>query len=226
VAVGIELGRSGKLLYRPPLVIGYSLCLTEEAVMADLSDDARRAILMAATLLTGHKRRRFQAEMVHAYCSGSARLAETTFGWGRDAVRTGLNELRSGIRCVEAFESRGRKATEELCPALEGHVRRLVDPHAQADPTFRTPFAYTRVTAKAVRDALLAVPELAGKVPTRQTVGDILNRLGYRLRRVQEARPQKRFPRPTPSSPTSRRPGPRPRPTRTRGGSPSTPRRR
>ena len=184
--------------------------------MADLTDDARRAILLATALLTGHKRRRFQAEMAHQYCRGSARLAETTFGWGRDAVHTGLNELRSGIRCVEDFESRGRPTTEDLHPALEGHIRRLVDPHAQADPKFQTPFAYTRVTARAVREALLAVPELAGKVPSRQTVGDILNRLGYKLRRVQKARPQKSSQRPTPSSPTSRRPASRPQPTRTR----------
>lgn len=184
--------------------------------MAELTDDGRHTILLAATLLTGHKRRRFQAEMAHTYCGGSARLAETTFGWGRDAVHTGLNELRSGIRCAEAFGLRGRKPTEELCPGLEGHVRRLVDPHAQADPKFQTPFAYTRVTAKAVREALLAVPELAGAVPSRQTVGDILNRLGYRLRRVLKARPEKKSPRPMPSSPTSRPPAPRPRPTRTR----------
>ncbi len=183
--------------------------------MADLTDDARRAILLAATLLTGHKRRRFQAEMAHLYCGGSARLAETTFGWGRDAVHTGLNELRSGIRCAEAFDRRGRMTTEQRHPALEDHIRRLVDPHAQADPEFQTPFAYTRVTAKAVREALRAVPELVGKVPTRQTVGDILTRLGYELRRVQKTRPQKSSPRPTPSSPTSRRPAPRPQPTRT-----------
>ncbi|WP_227254597.1 hypothetical protein [Frigoriglobus tundricola] len=48
--------------------------------MADLTDDARRAILLAATLLTGHKRRQIQADTAHAYCRSSARLAETTFG--------------------------------------------------------------------------------------------------------------------------------------------------
>lgn len=63
-------------------MIGYNEGLTEEPVMADLTDDTRRAILMAATLLTAHERRRFQAEMTHAYCGGSARPAETTFGWG------------------------------------------------------------------------------------------------------------------------------------------------
>jgi hypothetical protein len=196
--------------------IGYKWCLTEEAVMANLTDDTRHAILLAATLLTGHKRRRFQAEMAHQYCGGSARLAETTFGWGRDAVHTGLNELRSGIRCVEAFDGRGRQATEQQHPEVEGHIRRLVDPHAQADPKFQTAFAYTRITAKGVREALLAVPELAGKVPTRQTVGDILNRLGYKLRRVVKARPRKKWPRRTPSSPTSTTPASNPPPTRTR----------
>ena len=184
--------------------------------MAALIDDVVPTILLAATLLTGHKRRRFQAEVALRYCGGSARRAESAFGWGRDAVRAGLNELRSGIRCVEAFGDRGRKTTEALHPELVGHVRRLVDPHAQADPKFQTTFAFTRVTARAVREALLAVPELAGKVPCRQTVGEVLDRLGYRLRRVLKARPAKKSPRPTPSSPTSRRPGPGRRPTRTR----------
>ena len=184
--------------------------------MAALANDVIPMTLLAATLLSGHKRRRFQAEIANTYCGGSARHAETTFGWGRSAVHTGLNELRSGIRCQDAYELRGRKTTEELHPALEEHIRRLVDPHAQADPKFQTPFAYTRITAKAVREALLAIPELAGHVPSRQTLGDILNRLGYRLRRVQKARPQKKCPRPTPSSPTSRRPASRPRPSRTR----------
>jgi hypothetical protein len=159
--------------------------------MSAIASDLLQTIRRAATLRTGHKRRRFQAEMALPYCDGSARHAETTFGWGRDAVHTGLNELRSGIRCVDAFGLRGRKPTEECDPALEGHIRRRVDPHAQADPTFQTPFADTRITARAVRDALLAIPERAGPVPSRQTVGDILNRLGYRLRPVLKARPEK-----------------------------------
>src|SRR5205085_1683328 len=104
--------------------------------------------------------------------------------------------LRRGVRVAGAEGDRGTP------PEWEGHLRRLVDPHAQADPTFQTLFAYTRVTAKAIRDALRAIPERAGKVPSRQAVDDIPNRLGYRLRRVLKARLQKGCPRPTPSSPT------------------------
>lgn len=176
--------------------------------MEALREDTVNTILSAAKLLTGYRRRQFQAEMAVKYCNGSARRAETLFGWGRAAVETGLNECRTGIRCLDAANCRGRKRTEERCPKLEEYVHRLVDPHAQADPKFQTTLAFTRVTAKAVREALQAEPELQGSVPCRQTVGRVLNRLGYRLRRVLKARPEKKFPRRTRSSPTSTPPEP------------------
>jgi hypothetical protein len=188
----------------------------EETAMIALTEDVIQTIQSAAKLLTGHQRRRFQAETALKYCNGSARQAEKVFGWGRAAVDTGLHELRTGIRCLDAYELRGRKKSEDLCPQLLDHIHRLVEPQAQADPKFQTPFAFTRITAKAVRDALQAVPELQASVPCRQTVGQVLNRLGYRLRRVFKTRPEKKFPKPTRSSTTSKAPVPRRRPTRTR----------
>ena len=190
--------------------------LKEETAMAALTEDVIQRIQSAAKLHTGHKRRRFQAETALKYCNGSARQAEKVFGWGRAAVDTGLNELRTGIRCLDAFEWRGRKKSEELCPELIDHVHRLVEPQAQADPKFQTPFAFTRITAKAVRDALRAVPELKDAVPSRETVGELLNRIGYRLRPVLKTRPEKKSLKPMPSSKTSKPPVSRPRPTRTR----------
>ena len=71
--------------------------------MSALTEDVLQAILSASTLLTGYKRRQYQAEMAEKYYHGSARLAETTFGWGRAAVETGRNERRSGIRCPDAY---------------------------------------------------------------------------------------------------------------------------
>jgi hypothetical protein len=184
--------------------------------MTPLTNDVIQTIQSAARLLTGPRRRQFQAETTLRYCDGSARQAEVVFGWGREAVSTGLNELRTGIRCLDACHLRGRKKTEELCPEIEGHIRRLVDPQAQADPKFQTALAFTRITAKAVRDALLAIPELTGRVPSRQTVGDVLNRLGYRLRRVLKTRPEKKSPRPMPSSKIFKTPESDRQPTRTR----------
>jgi hypothetical protein len=181
--------------------------------MSTLTEDTIQTIRSAGKLLTGYRRRQFQAEMAVKYCDGSARRAEALFGWGRVAVETGLNERRTGIRCLDAAKQRGRKRTEERCPKLEAHIHRLVDPQAQADPKFQTTLAFTRITAKAVQEALQAEPELQGSVPCRQTVGRVLNRLGYRLRPVLKARPEKKFPKPTPSSPTSMQPAPAPRTT-------------
>jgi hypothetical protein len=93
---------------------------------------------------------------------------------------------------------------------LVEEIQRIVEPQAQADPKFQTAFAFTRMTAKAVRDELLKNEELRSRVPSRQTIGEILNRLGYRLRRVLKTRPEKKFPRQTTSSPTSAPAGRRP----------------
>ena len=54
--------------------------------------------------------------MAIKYCRGNPRRAEQVFGWGRDAVNTGLNELRTGIRCVEDYSTRGRRKSEEQQP--------------------------------------------------------------------------------------------------------------
>lgn len=189
-----------------------------------LTDETIATIQLAARKLTGFERREFMAEMALRYCDGSARKAETMFGWGRVAVNIGLNEKRTGIRCLDNFQACGRHKTEVQTPQLAKEIKRIVEPHAQADPKFQTTLAFTRITARAVRNELLKDEELKVVVPSRQTVGEILHRLGYRLRRVLKARPEKKFPRPTPSSPTSTPVGQRPARTTRRCEFPWTPR--
>lgn len=169
-----------------------------------LSASALQDIRLAAKKLTSFKRREFQAEMAVKYCNSSARLAETRFGWDRSTVAKALGEKRTGIRCVDNYSQRGRKRTEELKPEIQQAIVKLAEPTAQADPKFQTTLAYTRVTAAAVRAELLKDPKLAQHVPCRETVGAILNRLNYRIRPVKKTDPEKRFPRPTRSSPTSK----------------------
>ena len=103
--------------------------------------------------------------------------------------------------------ARGNKLTEEKLPHLAQDSRELVDPHSQIDPKFQTRFVYTRITAKAVRQALIEVKGYRDdELPHQHTIGQILNRLGYRLRRVQKTKPQKKFLKPMPSLPMSERP--------------------
>ena len=102
-------------------------------MLTELTESVRETIRSAARKLTGFRRRQFQAETAIKYCQGKPRRAEQVFGWGRDAVNTGLNELRTGIRCVDDFSTRGRRKTEERQPELVREIHALVDPHSHLD---------------------------------------------------------------------------------------------
>ena len=150
-----------------------------------ITDDLIASLRSASGKLTGHRWRRFQAEMALKYCGGSPRKTEDVFGWRRTTVALGLNELRTGMRCLDNTSARGRKKTEEKHPEIAQRIEAIVEPTAQADPKFQTRLAYTRITAERVRDELCKDEMLGEVVPSRQTVGEILGRMGYSLRRVQ-----------------------------------------
>jgi hypothetical protein len=57
---------------------------------------------LAASQMSGPKRRAFEAEMALKHCGGNPLLAETLFGWGRQTVALGLAERRTGILCLGA----------------------------------------------------------------------------------------------------------------------------
>jgi len=162
--------------------------------MTRLSEQHITTIKDAAKKLTGSKRRAFQAQVDIDYLNSNPRLAEKTFGWDRKTVALGLNEVRTGIICVDNFKARGNKKTEVKKPQLEADIIALAEPKSQTDPKFQTAFKFTRITAKGMREALIADKGWkAEDLPCAKTIGNILNRLGYRLRRVQKAKPLKKI---------------------------------
>lgn len=166
--------------------------LWETYAHASLTPSQIHDLRLAAAKMTGATRRAFQAEMTLKYCHGSARLAETVVGWSREAVEVGLAEHRTGITCLGAHAAfSGRKRWEEQYPEAAEVLRQLAEAHAQQDPTFRTTLAYTRLTAKAAREALRAHGVAVEHLPSASTMAAVLHRLGYRLRKVLKAKPQK-----------------------------------
>src|SRR3954447_4902255 len=150
-------------------------------------------IRSAARRLKGHQRRLFQAEVATQLCGGSARVAERRFGWGRDAVATGLHEADRGIRCVEDFSARGDRPCEEKAPQLAADIRALVEPHTQADPELKSPRRYTNLSAAEVLQALQSQKGYTdAELPKERTMRNILNRMNYRLKRIQKAKPLKK----------------------------------
>src|SRR6266566_1582963 len=149
---------------------------------------------LAASKMTGAARCALQAEMTLQYCRGSSRLAETLLGWSREAVEVGLAEHRTGLLCLGAQSAlSGRKRWEEKEPEAAEALRQLAEAHAQQDPTFRTTLAYTRLTAAAAREALQAHGIAVEQLPSPSTMAEVLNRMGYRLRKVLKAKPQKKI---------------------------------
>ena len=128
------------------------------------------------------------------YLDGNIWKAEKVFGWSHHTVALGLNELRTGITCLDNFSARGNRKTEAKFPELEADIRALAEPESQTDPKFQSPFLYTRMTAKAVRQALIDQKGWTDEeLPHVNTIGEILNRLGYKLRRVQKTKPLKKI---------------------------------
>ena len=146
-------------------------------------------IRSAAQRLTGHQRRLFLAEVTAQLCDGSPRQAERRFGWGRDTVAKGLHELRRGVRCREDFAARGRQRSEDKDPRLAAVIRAIVEPHTQADPELKSSRRYTNLSAAEVRQALIAKGHAEGDLPRERTLRDILNRMNYRLKRIQKGKP-------------------------------------
>src|SRR5215468_220188 len=163
-----------------------SLPLPSPSQIADLR--------LAASNMTGPTRRAFEAEMTLKYCGGNPLMAEAVFGWGRQTVALGLAERRTGIMCLGAQAAcSGRKRWEDQHPQAAQALRQLADAHAQQDPTFRTSLTYTRLTAQAALKALRDEGYSEEQLPSPSTMAEVLNRLGFRLRRVVKAKPQKKI---------------------------------
>jgi hypothetical protein len=145
--------------------------------------------------MSGPERRAFQAAMTLKYCQGNARLAERVFGWGRDTVQLGLNEQRTGVICLGMQSAYGGdKLWEEKHPEAAQALWTLAELHSQQDPTFRTLLSYTRLTAAEALKQLRAQGFPEDQLPSPSTMAEVLNRNGYRLRKVLKAKPLKKLP--------------------------------
>ncbi len=167
----------------------------------ELTDAVKALFQEAARALKGGERRRFLARTVAELGPGGQRRAERELGWSRVTIRKGRRELTGGVTCVDGFALRGRKRAEAHLPHLLADLEAIVGGQRQADPTFRTTRLYTRLTAGEVRRQLIAQRGYTDEeLPCVQTIGAKLNALGCYPQAVVKSQPQKRSPRPTPSS--------------------------
>ena len=160
--------------------------------MDGATDQIDALLRSGARRLTGYQRRLFQAEVTAQLCGGSPRLAERRFGWGRDTVEKGLHESHQGVRCLENFAARGQRRSEDKNPQLASDIHAIMEPHTYADPQLQSSRRYTNLSAAEVRDALIKRGYSKAGLPSERTMRDILNRMNYRLKRIQKGKPLKK----------------------------------
>lgn len=172
----------------------------------ELTDELKTVFIETAKSLKGFTRRRFQAQTVRALGKGGQCLAERELGWNRQTLRKAELELQHGFACVGDISNRRRKRAEEHLPNLLADITAIVDAQSQTDPQFRSNRLYTRLTAGEVRRQLIEQKGyLHTELPTVRTILTKLNDLGYHPSRVAKVKPQKKLPKPTPSSSASPR---------------------
>ena len=167
----------------------------------ELTDTRKAWLIETAKALKGYERRRFLARTVQELGPGGQRRAERELGWNRQTIRKAIRELASGLRCLDAIAFRRRKRAEERLPRLLADITALVDGQSQTDPSFRSTRLYTRLTAAEVRRQLILQHGYTDdELPTVRTISTKLRDLGYHPTKVAKTHPQKRSPKPTPSS--------------------------
>jgi len=168
----------------------------------ELTEPVKDLLVQTAKALKGSACRLCMARTVQALGDGGKLLAERELGWNRGTNSLGMHELERGIVCLDGFRLRGRKRSEDHLPNLLQDITAIVDSQSQADPQFRTTRLYTRLTATEVRRQLIAQKGYTDEaLPTAETIGAKLNRLGYYPKKVAKSQPQKNSPKRMPSLP-------------------------
>jgi hypothetical protein len=161
-----------------------------------ISDSVVNLVVRMVERIPWPVRRLAMADVTQSLLSGKVRVAEYVFGWNRATVELGMNELKTGIACVNDLSARRKPKTEEKHPKMLSDIRRIMDSKSHAQSHLRTPFSYTNMTAAAVRIALREKGWNDKIIPTVRTLSNILNRQDYRLRRVAKTQVQKKLQRP------------------------------
>jgi len=160
-----------------------------------LTDTLKSLYIKTAQKLKGSDRRQFMAEVVKGLGIGGQTLAERELGWNRRTIRKGMQELNSGQEIEDGRGRSGRKSIEAKLPDLLKDISAIVEPQTQTDPSFKSTRLYTRLSAAEVRRQLMEQKGYQDEeLPSAETIRRRLNEMGYSLKRVVKAKPQKRIP--------------------------------
>ena len=140
-------------------------------------------------------KRAFCAELALSIGHGGQSLVAKELGVSRKTIRKGIQEVKSGIVCLDACNLRHRPPIEKKLPHLLKDIQSILDSQSQTDPRFKTKRLYARITVRELRKQLIEQKGYSDdELPTDQTLNNKLNQLDYTLKRVKKTIPLKKIP--------------------------------
>ena len=149
----------------------------------------------AANRLRGHQRRLFLAEVTLQFLRRQHPPSRTPFRLGTPNHRQRLAGTPTRYPLSGELRSPRTPRWEEEGPQRTADLRAIAEPHTQADPELLSERRYTNLTAAEMLEVLAARRATPTEdLPSERSMRDILNRMGYRLKRIQKAKPLKKTP--------------------------------
>ena len=107
-----------------------------------------------------------------------------------------MQEIKTGLDCIDNFSGRGRKKCEEHNPELFNHIKSIVESKSdiQADPAMNSERLYIKITSNEIRRQLEKRFHYSKEqIPSESAMTRILNENNLYLRKVRKTIPKKRF---------------------------------
>lgn len=149
---------------------------------------------IAAKAMKIKQRRIYQADFAKRYFGGSARKTEVIMWRSRESIQHWLDEMNTGVIYKDGRKNSWQRKREDKILTLKDDIVKITEWHISADPKFQNEKKYLNVTAKYVREQLVVKWYLWENLPSERSIGDMLNRMWYRLKSVQKTKPLKKIP--------------------------------
>jgi len=146
---------------------------------------------MAPSGLKGSARRMFLGQLAIDIGIGGRLLVSTDLGISRVTLRKGIGEVERGEAREDKFRERGRHLIEITHPQIVASIKEIVDGASQIDPQFTSTRLYTRLSPRVVLEELKNRGYGPSKLPSKGTVSNVMERLGYKRRKVAKTKPKK-----------------------------------
>jgi hypothetical protein len=127
----------------------------DETMIKQSIEMCKKIFVKTIKKLKCHEKRETVAELAMACGKGGQSFIAKEFKVGRDTIRKGIEEIKTGIKYIDNHNLKGRKKITDKLPRLEDDIKDIAESQSQIDPKFQSNRIYTRLTVKEFRKQLI-----------------------------------------------------------------------